>query len=295
MGRRVDPGQSAAQAALALLKSGKLESETGMILRRVPILTYHWFTDNKHMGPTKWSHLGLTPDEFVSQMYYLWQKGFHTISLDDLATHLLEHTPLPEKPIIITFDDGYEDFFHHAYPILRRFNLTATVFLVSSLVGQTNLWDQKIGEPVRKLLKWEQIKELGGHGISFGSHTCSHPDLTQLTPDHVRREIADSRTTIAQKIGKPVTFFSYPYGEWNETIRQMVIESGYIGACSITPKDQSLLRDDIYALSRITVCGDEGMLGFRLELLRHCTARRRKVMNPLIARAKKVARLLEPR
>jgi peptidoglycan/xylan/chitin deacetylase (PgdA/CDA1 family) len=110
---------------------------------------------------------------------------------------------LPSKPIVITFDDGYEDNFLTALPIMEKYNMKATVFIVPNLVNNPGY------------LSWQQITAMQDRQMEIGSHTMNHLGLSELNPDEQRREAIDSKAIIEQHIGRSVKFFAYPYGEFN--------------------------------------------------------------------------------
>lgn len=197
---------------------------------RVPILCYHRVVPSPLVNTRH--GICVEAQDFKEQMKFLASKGYKTISLDILVDNLKGKTQLPQKPIIITFDDGYEDNYLYAFPILTEYNFTATIYLVSGHIGDTNQWDSCIGEEPIKLLSNLEIKEMANYGISFGAHTVTHPHLTKLSEDNAFHEIAQSKKDIEDIIGQEVTSFCYPYGEFNQQIKQTVIESGFKCACA---------------------------------------------------------------
>lgn len=126
--------------------------------------------------------LSITPDEFEEQMKYLRDNGYASVSLDTLYAALKKQTTLPSKPVILTFDDGYIDFYYNAYNILRNYGLSATVFIPTGLVGQPSY------------LTWPQIREMHSSGvINFGAHTVHHYNLPSVSEDTALAELQDSK------------------------------------------------------------------------------------------------------
>lgn len=199
-------------------------------------------------------------------MRMLQGEGYHCISLDDLIDGWERGRPLPPKPIVITFDDGYRDLKRYAFPVLRRLGLVATVFLVSALAGKSNRWDNHLSGPLVPLLSWEDIRCAQGEGICFGSHTSTHRHLVELESDEAREEIMRSKRTIEEKLGNPVDFFSYPYGYFDARIKRWVEESGYRAACT-TNGGKNPLDCDRYALRRIMVTGYDSLRTFAFKLI----------------------------
>jgi peptidoglycan/xylan/chitin deacetylase (PgdA/CDA1 family) len=131
----------------------------------------------------------------------------------------------------LTFDDGYENFLIHAYPILRRYGFTASVFLITDFVGKRS--DRKFEQGV-PFLNWEQVKSLHKVGISFGSHTCTHPDLPRLSEKQVWHELVSSKECIEDRLGERTRLLAYPHGHSNLVIQQIAEAVGYEAACGIS-------------------------------------------------------------
>lgn len=129
---------------------------------------------------------------------------------------------LPDKPVLLTFDDGYEDIVEHALPVLRRYGFGAAVFIVTGRVGGTNTWDEAQGSATLRLMTAEQIRYWATQGIEFGAHSRTHADLTTLSADQLENEIVGSRDDLAKILGAPVTSFAYPFGSYNPAIYERV-------------------------------------------------------------------------
>ena len=139
------------------------------------------------------------------QMKYLRSAGYSTIDLD-VAVQSLASGEIPAKSVVITFDDGYRDFYTHACPILREHGFSATLFLATAWIG-----DQRVQLNGNGYLTWAEIRELHANGISIGSHTVTHPELKTLPPAGIEHEIRESKQTLEDAIGVSVSSFSYPY------------------------------------------------------------------------------------
>jgi peptidoglycan/xylan/chitin deacetylase (PgdA/CDA1 family) len=158
-------------------------------------------------------------EDFELEMELLARAGFHSISLSTLLGWSRAQGPLPPKPIIITFDDGFAGNFRHAFPLLLKYGFTATFFVVTN----------KIGDPA--MLSWADLAEMNRRGMSIQSHTANHPLLSTLTESRTREELVESKQTIEDKLGSSVNFLSLPNGDSNQFYVKAAQESGYLGGC----------------------------------------------------------------
>ncbi|MDO8551823.1 MAG: polysaccharide deacetylase family protein [bacterium] len=187
--------------------------------RYLPVLTYH------HIGDGTDS-LFVKTDTFASQMEYLARKGYTTITLVDLVNNLQNGTPLPAKPIILTFDDGYRDFYENAYPILKAHNFKATLFVITQFVG---------GSAYLQYVTWDQLAQMSSSGlVTIGDHTLSHLPLPSLLPDRVKDEIISAKNILESRLGKHVDVFAYPYGSDSDESEKVLREGGF--AVAVTTK-----------------------------------------------------------
>jgi len=201
----------------------------------IPVLNYHIISNRKINA------LAITPQEFEEQMAYLHNNGYSTISPDQLLDYIQYGESLPENPILITFDDGYRDAYLEAYPILKKYNFTATIFLITDYVGNNN-----------RYLSWEQVKEMHDNGFTFGSHTLSHISLADITNEYAEYQLTKSREAIEWRLKEPVKYFAYPGGFYNQTTTQLLKQAGYRGAFTVNfGRDKA--NSDIFALSRIPI------------------------------------------
>jgi peptidoglycan/xylan/chitin deacetylase (PgdA/CDA1 family) len=172
---------------------------------RVPILMYHSISDNLFGMSHPYYHISTLPEVFSQQMRWLRTAGYRAIDLPQACAGLQAGAGLA-KTIVITFDDGYRNFYTDALPILKQCGFTATIFLATDRIRST---------PVRSegadYLTWRDVRELHTEGIRFGSHTVTHPDLRSLDLSQLRYELGHSKEIIEQKLGVPVDSFSYPY------------------------------------------------------------------------------------
>lgn len=217
---------------------------------RIPILIYHYIGNNPNPKDLARDNLSVSPDKFEAQMEYLSEGGFNTLTLDKMYQALKTGSTLPPKSVILTFDDGYIDFYFNAYPILKKYGLSATVFIPTALMNQGYY------------LSWDQIREMDSSGlISFQSHSVSHADLPSLDHDQLFFQLRESKKTLEQVLGKPVDFLAYPYGTSNSDVWQATKEVGYLAALGTWYSD-TLSEGVIYDLPRIKIAGEYSLSDF---------------------------------
>jgi peptidoglycan/xylan/chitin deacetylase (PgdA/CDA1 family)/glycosyltransferase involved in cell wall biosynthesis len=233
-----------------------LEDQFG---RTLPILMYH------HVGPLRSDidrYLTVTPEQFERQIRWLAAHGYVGIRSSDWLRWRKEGTGLPARPVLLTFDDAYEDIAQYALPVLRRHGFSAVVFVVTGQIGGSNAWDQARGCGRFGLMDADQIRFWANQGIEFGAHSRTHPDLTSLTPEECAEEMIASKNELSALLGSPVTSFAYPYGKYNEAARD-IAEREFDLAFSA---DEGLnhLRNDPHLLRRAYVGPADSMLEFAL-------------------------------
>ena len=225
---------------------------------KIPILMYHMV---RKTDDPKEKRYCCHPKTFKRQMSYLKRAKYQVIGLDDLINCIKKGTTLQQKSIAITFDDGFADNYDNAFPVLQEYGFPATVFVVSRLVGRTNEWMQEEGFPKRELLGWSRLKEISANGITIGSHTTTHASLIDIETESARHEIINSKSELEEALGKPVHFFAYPYGRFNQQVEKIVAEAGYLGACS-TRSGFNSEHANPFALRRIEVYGTDTLWNF---------------------------------
>ena len=194
----------------------------------LPILMYHKIDRLPPPPGARHPRNYVLPEQFDAQLAALRRWGYQTISFGDWLAYRRGAGTLPRQPIILTFDDGYRSTYEIAWPLLQRHGSTATVFLVSDLIGKTNAWDaDEIQEP---LLGPGEIAAMRAGHIEFGSHTKTHAALTTLPLPRAVAELRDSRTALERLVGDPVRVLCYPYGKHNPAVRTLAREAGYEAA-----------------------------------------------------------------
>jgi len=196
------------------------------------------------------------PELFEQHLRYLKASHHIPVSLSEVEAYLLSGKALPDNAVVITLDDGFEDNYTQAFPLLQQYGIPATIFLASGVVGGKNEWMTGRDFPERKMLNWQQIEEMNRHKISFGAHTVSHPKLSELSDALATQEIVTSKQVIEERLGEPCNHFAYPYGLFNDQTCKIVKEAGFKLACSTRSGFNNVARDP-FILHRIEVYGND--------------------------------------
>lgn len=215
-------------------------------VKRIPILMYHHIRDADQAGSLE-SGLSVPPDAFAQHLDVLARAGYTTLRMDEALACLRGATGCPTRPVALTFDDGYQNAYTAALPLLQQRGFVATFYIVSDFVGQPGY------------LTWEQLKALHAAGMEIGAHTVSHADLTTIDADAARYEIAESKKRIGALVGTEVTSFCYPAGRNTPATRALVREAGFASAVTTDP---AASFDDPLGLPRLRVDGTLDGAGF---------------------------------
>lgn len=197
---------------------------------RVPILVYHTVAPPAD-GDTKiHREFDIDPETFAAQMQLLREEGYSVISLGMLADALVRRSVIPARAVVLTFDDGWETQFQHAFPVLARMGYTATFFVFTSPIGRD-----------ARFMTWSQLREMQAAGMTIGSHSRTHPYLNHN--DALTREILRSREDIARELGTAPQFFAYPFGQYADRVVAAVRAAGFRGARAFDGKVWNASRD----------------------------------------------------
>jgi len=204
---------------------------------KVPILIYHHIREVKTTDAEKNKQFILSPANFEKQLQYLKDNNFETISFADLNNYFAGRFRLPQKPVIITFDDGLINQYDNALSLLQKYNFTATFFIFTNPIGKS-----------KNYLTWEQLKELDKLGMEIGVHGKYHLYLNkEKDQKKLNDEILGSKERIEQELGKKISTFSYPFGAYNDQIIELVKNAGYTSARDIV-NGVSHKKADLYKL-----------------------------------------------
>lgn len=189
----------------------------------VPILMFHHIAVPPPNADPIRLDLSVWPDNFEAMMAGFAAQGYHSVKLIDVYDAVTKGTQLPRNPIVFTFDDGYDDNFTNALPILKKYNFTGTFYIPSGLVEQPGY------------MTWAQVVAMSEDGMEIESHTISHPSLKGKPADFVRREVTVSKQSLEMMIGKPVLFFCYPSGQYDAQTIALLQAAGYLSATTTAP------------------------------------------------------------
>jgi peptidoglycan/xylan/chitin deacetylase (PgdA/CDA1 family) len=230
----------------------------------VPILMYHSISDEDESNNHAYYRTKTSPMMFAAQMKYLHESGYKTCSPAEAIQQL--QTRVAAKLVVITFDDGYRDFYQHAFPILDQYGFNATVYLPTAYIGE-NPGSFKGTD----CLTWAEVRDLNRHGILFGSHTVTHPQLRELSRVDVNKEITNSKQTIEQELGGEVSSFAYPYAfpqvdtDFTKMLRDSLRGAGYVnGVCTMVGRANR--KSEPLFLERLPVnsCDDTALFAAKL-------------------------------
>jgi peptidoglycan/xylan/chitin deacetylase (PgdA/CDA1 family) len=220
---------------------------------RVPILMYHSVSQNPQSDLAPAARTATDPFTFRQQMRLLITAGCNPADLSQVVNWLRDGVRPPLKTVIITFDDGFRDFHTHAFPVLQEHSFPATVFLPTGFIGASRRSFNNL-----ECLTWSEVREMRKAGIRFGSHTVSHPQLADLPPVELMRELAVSKAEIERHLGEPVAAFAYPHdfprgnSAFNAKFRDLLVKAGY--ACCVTSElGRVKSGDDLFRLKRMPI------------------------------------------
>lgn len=215
----------------------------------VAVLNYHQINDADHNALT------VSVKDFEEQMRYLSENGYNTITVDEMLNAFKNNAEIPSKTVIITFDDGYQDNFKNAYPILQKYDLKATMFVITDYVS---LYPNYI--------MWDEAKEMQDSGVmNLESHTMDHLNLLKIDKDEAELQLRESKMWLEKHLKKPVKFIAYPEGDYNKDTIAILKKLGYEGAFTVSFGLVSK-SDDPYEMPRVPIFGAEGSTNKRFKL-----------------------------
>jgi len=233
---------------------------------RIPILMYHSISDKEDKRFHPYFQTNTSPEVFRKHMHFLYRNQYKVVGIADAVEFLSNAKNVPNKLVVLTFDDGYRDFYMHAFPILNKYGFLATVFLPTAYIHTSR--KMFIG---RECLNWQEIKQLQENGVRFGSHTVNHVKLSSLTIKEIKYEIRHSKETIENNIGFSLESFSYPFAfpeentRFTDLLRVLLYKYGYnCGVTTIIGTNSK--KDDNFFLKRIPINSNDDISFFKSKI-----------------------------
>ena len=234
-----------------------------------------------HINPHKGDMVTVTPEVFEGQMEYLYKSGYRTLKINELLDFISGKLTIKEKSVVVTFDDAWLDNYIYAFPVIKKYKINATIFVITDRTerasknktvipasvpnhNESKLLIEK-NEDYRVVLNWDIIKEMSDSGIvEIYSHTKSHARCDRLSKSELLEELSESKKTIEKRLGKPCPYLCWPYGKYNETALRIAREAGYKAIFTthhgIVKKDS-----DPFAIKRVVV--KDSVAWFRKRML----------------------------
>jgi peptidoglycan/xylan/chitin deacetylase (PgdA/CDA1 family) len=225
--------------------------------KKIPILMYHSI---KFAG-SKVGQFTVPVTLFTEQMAYLHQNGYTPITVTQfINARGQDGSSLPERPVVITFDDGFADFFTEAFPVIQQYGFTATLYVATGFINGTSRLLQHEEEKPRLMLTWDQLSEISKYGIECGGHSHYHRQL-DILPDAVAYdEIVRCKRLLEDHLGHDILSFAYPHGYHSAATKRLVSKAGYTSACAVKYV-MSSEATDTFALARLLVSADTSVNG----------------------------------
>src|SRR3990167_5238229 len=229
---------------------------------RIPILMYHQVSEEPDPNFLEYS---VTTKAFSKQIKILKLLGFESITLTKLVDFMQGRTNLPHKPIIITFDDGTQDAIDNAVPILEDSGFSAVFFIPTNYVGRKSSWMLSTVNTEFQVIDWATVRKLDSKGFEIGTHSMSHPHLDQIPTIDCQKELEGSRSILEELLDHEVRHMAYPFGDYDERVRELAHEAGYYTACTTEEKIANS-KDHMLALPRLNIGMQDTLIDFVIKV-----------------------------
>ncbi|MEI7603503.1 MAG: polysaccharide deacetylase family protein [bacterium] len=213
---------------------------------KMPILMYHHIRDYNNSKDPIGTGLSVSPANFERNIKELIASGYTTISFNELIQHVQKGAPLPTKPIIISFDDGYDNNYINAYPIMKKYNQKGSFAIITGYVGNPGY------------MSWDNIKELKNNGNEIISHTVSHADLSTLSEESLKNQLGQSKKDLDTILGQNTETLIYPCGKYNQLVEKIALESGYKLART-TKYGTEITKNNLFELSTVRMTNSSSL------------------------------------
>ena len=182
----------------------------------IPVIVYHSIRPSFPEETLEMKRYSTEPHIFEQELVFLKESGYHVISFKEMLDYFDQGIPLPAKPVILTFDDGWRNQYVYAFPLLKKYGFTGTFFVFTNAMKNKNF------------MSWDELREMDAAGMTIAGHSKTHPYLTKIfDPNTLTEEIADSKKILEEQIGKPVVAFAYPFGSLNAAVVEETLRAGY--------------------------------------------------------------------
>lgn len=225
----------------------------------VSVLMYHQIGKFSPMNNHRSTYCHVK--KFTLQMWFLHFFKYKIIRLDDVIEHLKNNKAIPNRSVVLTFDDGYKNFYQFAYPVLKKYRFPSIVYILSNLIGKESIWFKKDNRDTPPLLTIEEINYLKKQGVDFGSHGRNHVKLAEVSLSLAREEIEKSKEELENIFGFKFEHFCYPYGSLNEDVKELVKNAGYKSGVSCY-RGAVYPMCDLYEIPRKAISYGDNIVGF---------------------------------
>ncbi len=229
-----------------------------MSSKQINILMYHQVGDFSPIKKHQSTYIHYK--RFATHMAYLAHGGYTVLRLDQALACLAGQHPTPPRSVVITFDDGYENFYEYAWPVLQKYKFPAMVYLISGLIGQPAKWFAADGRATPALMDATRIRQLRKEGVDFGSHGATHVKLAEQSTERIAEEMHNSRIALSELLDEDIRHFCYPYGSHDLRCIEAAAQAGYTSAVTCE-RAQATPDNDPLALPRKAISYGDNPIG----------------------------------